>query len=234
MHKSRVRVVGLMTLSCVCTLVALCVVALGDGGPTGKDLRSMCRGVGLQPFVDVTVPFGASLGEGIAVAYSFVPWLVALTIIGGAVVRRTSTLMAGLCYVTVMVICNEILVKRNFPQSRPMGSCLVSPGMPSSHSLLSIGLLVWFLLEYTHNSCVKSWWAVAALLILAPVPPSRIILQDHSIEQAVAGSLLGSASAMTFFAFMRQHLEPKLNNLCTHPYAKKLGIVNDYTLLISA
>ncbi|KAJ9455640.1 Lipid phosphate phosphatase gamma [Diplonema papillatum] len=212
----------------------LCIVgALGaiSASKIDGEVLSMCKGIGIQPFIDVTVPHGATYSEVLAVLYSFVPWIVSLITVSSAFRRRTITLLAAAMYIVLVVICNEILVKRNFPQSRPSASCLLSPGMPSSHSLLSIGLLVWLFLEMAENRGIKGWWGFVAILILAPVPPSRVVLQDHSLEQVTAGSLLGMASAIAFFSVLRRSAKSSLiDRLCSHPVAIRFGVVNDYLI----
>ena len=210
----------------VCVVLGVCVV--GSSATLSHALSSDCNGHGLQPFIDITVPHGASLAEMVAVLYSFVPWVVCGYIMCGAFYKRTSTLLAGMTYVASVVLVNEVLVKRSFPQRRPLASCLSSPGMPSSHSLLAMGLLAWVLLELLERG-VKSWNWLFATAILLPVPPARVVLQDHSLEQVTAGSLFGLATALLFYSFIRSRAARSMEMWCAHPFAKRIGIVNDYT-----
>eukprot|EP01063_Lacrimia_lanifica_P019224 TRINITY_DN2631_c0_g1_i1.p1 TRINITY_DN2631_c0_g1~~TRINITY_DN2631_c0_g1_i1.p1 ORF type:complete len:272 (+),score=94.87 TRINITY_DN2631_c0_g1_i1:50-865(+) len=222
--------------SLVSMAAAVGVIMVGYQNEEVRDeLLSLCRGVGLQPLIDVTIPYEATFSEVMAVGYSFVPWAVSGVIVGCALVKRTTRWLASMAYICLVILCNEVFVKRSFPQKRPLASCLVSPGMPSSHSVISIGLLVWFLLERVDLRDVKGmsfdkpWKGLAALLVLAPVPPSRVVLNDHSLAQVTAGSLMGVATALAFFNLMRSRVAPSLNDWCEHPYAVRFGVTNDYT-----
>ena len=206
---------------------ALGCMTAGAGALVEHGVEGACQGWGLQPFIDVTVPHSASWGEAVAVLYSFVPWAVALAVIFAALYRKTSTLVAGVMYISFVVSTNEVLIKRNFPQSRPIASCLVSPGMPSSHSIISIGLLVWTVLELAERGS-QARHVVAAAAVLLPVPASRVVLNDHSYEQVMAGSLFGVSTALFFFAFMKYSAAKSLHEWCKKPWVKRLGITNDY------
>jgi hypothetical protein len=42
---------------------------------------------------------------------------------------------------------NELILKKIVAKPRPVGSCNISCGMPSSHATLAVGYCTWILLE---------------------------------------------------------------------------------------
>ena len=75
--------------------------------------------------------------------------------------------------------------------------------MPSSHAILSVGLLVWLVLEVVYRDLApvgrKAGCVTALALALLPVLPSRHALGDHSFNQCAAGGLIGVAAGITHF-----------------------------------
>merc|ERR1712093_505400 len=101
----------------------------------------------------------------------------------------------GLCRqlipVTVLVmVVNEGMLKRILSQDRPAASCLLSKGMPSSHSALSIAWAV-SIVRATSEHDLMRWYSA----VLFAVPWARVQVGDHSIAQVVAGGAVGIATA---------------------------------------
>jgi membrane-associated phospholipid phosphatase len=108
---------------------------LGESCPSGTALP-----------LSVTLPNDPNGWEIISVGYGYVPWLVCFSIaVLFLVYRGTREFAVGLAP-CIAVGMNEV-VKALVKQQRPIGSCLTSCGMPSSHSATSVALLVFLLLD---------------------------------------------------------------------------------------
>lgn len=96
--------------------------------------------------LSVTLPKDPNGWEVISVGYGYVPWIVCFSVlILFFVYRGTRELAVGIASCLAVGITE--LVKKLVEQQRPLGSCLTSCGMPSSHAATSISLLVYFLLD---------------------------------------------------------------------------------------
>ena len=103
-----------------------------------------CDGQALP--LQVTLPNDPNFWEILAVFYGYVPWAICLFIgIAFLVYRGSRELAVGLLPALTAGL-NE-LVKLGVNQSRPVGTCLTSKGMPSSHSAVSIGLFLFLVLD---------------------------------------------------------------------------------------
>jgi membrane-associated phospholipid phosphatase len=164
--------------------------------------------------LDISVA-GATNGNSTAVdvlaelmiGWSLVPYLTILFLLAGALLLRSTAALSPLGLFLIIVALNEGVVKRVLQSPRPVGSCMfgLSYGMPSGHAASSIGLLTYLLLETNCDRpelsvAVKSAASLLLLLALAPVPFSRVYLQDHSPAQAVAGAIAGAALGAAWFA----------------------------------
>lgn len=127
--------------------------------------------------------------------YSLLPYVFVAGLMVAALVRkRASPLLAPL---VLMVLLNEFGLKHVIMQPRPDGSCDDSFGMPSGHSMVSIGTFVWYASKgamhiartgYHHRFGISL--AMHGGLWL-PVPYSRIYLRYHTVEQVLVGGLIG-------------------------------------------
>lgn len=168
----------------------------------------VCRGLAV---LEVSVPLrDVTLWDIPAVAWSFVPWVFSVYLIGRAVCGTRYSVRISALLLVIMITVNEFGTKRLVESPRPVGSCLTSFGMPSSHSMLSIGMLVYWTLELFLGHSQLNGFRIRTtrqrikqtlkwLSLLAPVPASRVYLGDHSMTQVVAGSAVGAAMALTFF-----------------------------------
>jgi acid phosphatase family membrane protein YuiD len=176
-----------------------------------------CRGIGLRG-LDVTVPFDPTVGERIAIFYSFVPWILALVWLVMTLVFRSTQLLLGVFWSSVVVVLNELVWKRVLAQSRPAGSCLHSKGMPSTHSELAFGMFVWLGLELLFH---RQHWpmdrrigsVLGLAVLLLPVLPSRQVLHDHSAAQVLVGALIGAVFGASYFLVLHYYGAPWLNSL---------------------
>ena len=144
---------------------------------------------------------------GAMILWSLVPYLAVVVLISTTLLLRSTAALSPLGLFLSIVILNEGVVKRVLRSPRPIGSCMYgqSYGMPSGHAASSIGLLTYLLLEILCDrpqlsTAAKASACAALLFFLAPVPASRVYLQDHSWSQAAVGSLAGALLGASWFA----------------------------------
>lgn len=187
----------------------------------------------------ITLPNSPGSWDYIGVIFGYVPWILCFGIcIMFLVYRGTRELAVGLLPAFVAAI-NEI-IKLLILQPRPMQSCLTSCGMPSSHSAVSVALLLYLVLDAVYrvdpricdhssffpglasikDTCFKmgpgflilpfesmsrgefSAYLSVWVVLLFPVPISRILLNDHSPTQVLAGTLVGLVAVCVWFPFV--------------------------------
>ena len=189
------------------------------------------------PF-SVTLPTSPDGWQILAVFYGFTPFLCLLALLvlffftrGGTreiVYMALAGAATGICEII------KIIVKEN----RPGGACISnSYGMPSGHSCMS---LAWVTLLAFDMTIVKSRASLSlttvglTMLLLLPVPISRIILEDHSPSEAMAGSLIGIVLAAAWFTAslpIRDYFAPRLGTrvlwVLTHNYPPIAAIKSD-------
>lgn len=98
-------------------------------------------------------------------------------------------------------------LKLLFQQKRPEGSCLTSCGMPSGHTLQSIGTFTWLAIEVgrarIYEPKQKALILGVAGLFLLPVGWSRVVFNDHSVEQVWAGAAFGAVVAFLWYGLLQ-------------------------------
>mmetsp|Transcript_86015 Transcript_86015/g.162044 ORF Transcript_86015/g.162044 Transcript_86015/m.162044 type:complete len:225 (+) Transcript_86015:172-846(+) len=135
----------------------------------------------------------------VAAFYSAMPFFAVILVLVALVVHRGLWELVLFMYCPFILEASNIGLKRIFKQPRPPASCLVSCGMPSGHSMESIGLGTYLVLELYRLKPAYWKWKIAALVaLLAPVPWSRVELGDHSMQQVLAGSGFGIAFGVTY------------------------------------
>lgn len=95
----------------------------------------------------------------------------------------------------IIVILNELIIKRLFKHKRPVGSCNKSCGFPSSHAVISsyISGLSLVLTKYSKSEERKTSYilfSTTTILWLITII-SRVGVKDHSFNQVIAGSIEG-------------------------------------------
>jgi len=205
---------------------------------------------------EVTVPHHPNVVDIICVIYGYTLYPVILILLCAAIFgtkltpgqdgskRKHGHWMWYLAFMLMVTTINELFIKNLWKHPRPgftgeaineygnkVGSCAISCGMPSSHSLLSMGLLTLLVLDTARyvkhdqesptswsefsllpraafspgqfNVSYATWW-----LMLGPVPLSRLVLYDHSADQVLLGCSLGFFLALFWFSVMRMHIVP--------------------------
>jgi len=203
----------------------------------------MCEGKAL-PLFDVSVPHEIDLITLIAVFFSLLPYVGAFLGVVLTLHQKLLRGVLGLLLASLLLLINEALLKQLLQQPRPPSSCLSSPGMPSSHSVLSIGVATWFMMLTLSstgargNSVTSSsnhhlqrqrhfltscfLWASASL----PVPLSRVTLGDHTIPQVVVGSAWGFILAILYFALVSRIM--LRNQVAVSRWCDSMRLKNDW------
>ena len=158
--------------------------------------------------LQITKPVNPSALDYISIIYGYTPVVFAALSIVALVLNRTSR---SLRYSTYLLLNGAIvgLLKQLLELQRPVDSACDSYGMPSGHSSLAVGWLSMVLLDcfvtienlpkLKHKALLIS----ITFALLLPVPFSRVLLQDHSVVQAVIGSLVGLILGnLWFWAFV--------------------------------
>lgn len=155
-------------------------------------------------------------------AYSMTTYLYPLCVLIAFITYKGKlSLILMFFFIPLWAMINMLLVKSFGHCSecpRPCGSCVSTQGMPSGHSVSSIGLSMWILLELYFGYALK-WpiktkiaWSILYLAIFLPVPYSRVYLGDHSELQVVIGSALGIVFAIIYFLFLQLIISKRLRH----------------------
>lgn len=173
------------------------------------------------------------------IMWSLVPYLAFVVLIAAVLLLRSTAALSPMLLFLTIVILNEGIIKRVMRSPRPAGSCMygLSYGMPSGHSASSIGLLTYQLLELlcdrpSLSLHIKCSACVLLIFFLAPVPASRVYLQDHSSGQAAAGAVTGVLVGAGWFAGLyggvgRRWLPPQHLSVIGRAW-QRLGIRHTY------
>eukprot|EP00002_Diphylleia_rotans_P001473 TRINITY_DN10817_c0_g1_i2.p1 TRINITY_DN10817_c0_g1~~TRINITY_DN10817_c0_g1_i2.p1 ORF type:complete len:203 (+),score=32.97 TRINITY_DN10817_c0_g1_i2:56-664(+) len=172
---------------------------------------------------DETTPFTWVMAWYSAFPYIVVPFYA-------AALWRWKNLrsLLQLCLMLSIVTLSEGLLKPIVRQPRPFGSCDPTFGFPSSHSAISIAMLVWSGLEALDTRLAKKerWMnCVVQWAIWAPVPFSRVYLLYHTIFQVCVSSVAGFIYGFSFYIIIRNRLVmTRLDVL-----SKQYGLSNPYS-----
>jgi len=168
------------------------------------------------PGSSLTWPSNASVLDGVAAFYSSLPLVIFVLEVIALLLIRGLREFVLLAFMPIFLFMTFFL-KKLIRQPRPYGSCLTSCGMPSGHSIMSIGIAVFLLLELFTRSLQKSRQSRTTLYIftgfivvlLFPVPWSRVQLHDHSVAQVLVGTAVGVVVGVLYFIALRRWLAPR-------------------------
>jgi len=240
---------ALARIFCLFILFSHQVEAFGNGcSPTWKEKQEECPYGHLLPG-HVTMPDFRSGWTYISVFYGYVPFLVALFLVLRFLLYRGTSDILICIGIGLTSFINETFLKNTIEQHRPgqvdqitvihkdkmynVGSCNVSCGMPSGHSATATIMFILIVLDYFCLTVCKKleprtfiiyFWI--AFIICLPTPISRVILYDHSSEQAMAGTFVGILFSMIWISATHWfHLNwyPK--------YGEPIFKINDFVLL---
>ena len=174
-------------------------------------------------------------GTALMIFWSLIPYFLAVMLATTSLLFWSDGAFSPLILLGITTVFNEGALKSIIRMDRPQGSCLygLSYGMPSGHACTSISALSYLLLELHWDrpeisSPTKLAATAALVLFLAPVPFSRVYLQDHTPAQAGAGAAVGAALAAAWFVFMLRWARPRLQQACAAGWAARLRIRHRY------
>jgi membrane-associated phospholipid phosphatase len=124
-------------------------------------------------------------------------------------------------------------LKHLIQQPRPVGSCLVSCGMPSGHAAMSLLVFTWLLAYELGPVRGRARWPVrsaesaakaAFAVVLLLTPLARVVLYDHTTAQVLAGSGLGCALGLSVWWLLSGSAPQALVRSCAC-----FGLVDNYS-----
>ncbi|KAJ6235675.1 dolichyldiphosphatase 1 [Anaeramoeba flamelloides] len=147
--------------------------------------------------------------------------------------RRLSILYI-IFFTAVQILLNEKILKNIIRQDRPKGSCSDDYGMPSSHSLLDLFWVTWFVLEITigtrKNLKLKNKILITFVVLLNTVlvPYSRYYLGYHTGLQIIIGSIMGFFWGLLNFFFISRYNNKMKKWLWSWRITKAFALIDDY------
>lgn len=137
----------------------------------------------------------------LATLYGFLPLLLVIFIVISYILTFNKTLLFMICIVLTQIIFNDMILKNIFKSQRPLNSALDSYGMPSGHSVLSIGLYSFLFVHFLKKTKTFISWLtiILASILLLPIPWSRVAIEDHSVYQVCTGSFLGLVIGLLYY-----------------------------------
>lgn len=180
---------------------------------------------------DVTLPNNLTGVAILAVIYGYVPYVFSLLFLVRFIWKRGTRDVANLLFILFLFILNELILKEIINEHRPgqedrnatTGSCLSSCGMPSSHSAMALAFYVLLLTDafcqtlrvYTDHIPMRRNYLflnLILMIVLLPVPVSRVVVNDHSFAQIFAGGgsgMVASISWLFALQFLQHRWAPK-------------------------
>uniref|UniRef100_A0A7S0FCX9 Phosphatidic acid phosphatase type 2/haloperoxidase domain-containing protein n=1 Tax=Pyrodinium bahamense TaxID=73915 RepID=A0A7S0FCX9_9DINO len=150
---------------------------------------------------------GASWVDYAAAFYATAPFALAVGFPAWFLWTRGTKEILGTAFFWLLALV-VVVLKLAIGQPRPPGSCLTSCGMPSGHTLESVGFFAWLLLEVARSQRTSSLGKCLLLAcggtLLLPVGWSRTVSQDHSWPQVIAGGAIGVCMGAGWFWLLNQ------------------------------
>lgn len=169
------------------------------------------------PLAALTVPEDLNLVNFVACCYSAVPFVATVAnVILICKNRRPREANWLLCTTSASLL--HVVLKYGFSESRPVGSCLSSCGMPSGHSTYAVGMcfiLLWDFV-FARGACApgdtktKAVRAGLISLLLLPVTWSRYQIRDHTLGQILAGASLGLLCTALWIPYAGPFIEARM------------------------
>lgn len=145
----------------------------------------------------------------VAAFYSFMPMTMVFGImLFGLWTRGLREVIAFIFQFVCLVVM--FILKMIMQQLRPQGSCSTSCGMPSGHTLVSVGTFVWIFMEVHYAQLMdqrqKNIILAVAGVLLIPVGWSRVVFHDHSWAQVLVGAVIGGLVGVLWYAMLQHRL----------------------------
>ncbi|EER07243.1 hypothetical protein Pmar_PMAR020402 [Perkinsus marinus ATCC 50983] len=110
---------------------------------------------------DITAPFNPNFFEGISIVYGYLEYVVEVLLILIMLWRRGSREYSLVFFIIVIFILSELGWKRVVRQPRPVGSCNITCGMPSSHAVRAVGIWLTIMLDHIYRAyCPEQGYSV--------------------------------------------------------------------------
>jgi hypothetical protein len=148
----------------------------------------------------------------IALVYGFLPWLIPFGLVTEFLITWHFIYIYGPLMSGVLALINELILKKIFNQPRPKQTAnrdkdgKIKPGMPSGHVLNATSIMVWALLEVyfdgpglEQNAQLTYTWLAIILASHIPVPWARWYNLDHTFNQCLVSSIIGTFVGATAF-----------------------------------
>ena len=172
----------------------------------------------------VTYQPGDHIGQACAIL-ALAPIFIIVSYATLLISRREAHLVFILAGQLLNLVLNAVL-KAIINQPRPAGSDHPGPGMPSDHSQFMAywacyGVL--FLLVHVKRVGRSGWrpaLAAGMLALAAAVAASRVYLGYHTLEQVLAGLVVGSAVAVVWFVLYASIVRPRIGGWVSHPVCR--------------
>jgi membrane-associated phospholipid phosphatase len=161
------------------------------------------------PLSTFTYPNNATSADKMAAFFSCMPIVILVAILIYGVIKHDAHFFVFLFGFLMHWPVTGIL-KAIIQQSRPLGTCNSSYGMPSGHSFVATSVFVILTLLVLNNVFKLKSQRLAMLKIslipisaclLLPVPWARVQLYDHSEAQAFIGGALGAIWGVIWHRF---------------------------------
>ncbi|KAF4667349.1 hypothetical protein FOZ61_008363 [Perkinsus olseni] len=149
---------------------------------------------------DVTLPYDAGFLQGLSVMFGYVPYAAGIFLILIMFWRRGLHEYSIILFGIIVVVSNEFGWKHIVAQPRPVGSCCITCGMPSSHAVIATALWTILVLDFSYrvgqtpqgNSVSPSSFVSRFRTFLHAghiLPTASVISQDHFVVAAGFWSL---------------------------------------------
>jgi len=142
---------------------------------------------------------------------SVLPYIINIGFVFYLVFARSSRVLFLFGALAIQNTLNEHVIKKILAESRPIGACSESYGLPSGHSSFAAGLATWLILELIvlhervpfKKDKIYKMMAMLYIMISPLIPISRHYLNYHSIKQIWCGVFAGIFfSMLTFYLMM--------------------------------
>ncbi|EUD66592.1 hypothetical protein C922_02913 [Plasmodium inui San Antonio 1] len=149
----------------------------------------------------------------VATVYGYVPYILAFLMFLGLLLTFNKILLYLAFIIPIQFTLNDLVLKKLLKMNRPIHSALQSYGMPSGHSSFSFTLLTFILLHLRESK--KDKWTtmsyILSIIVLLPIPWSRVYIEDHTLYQAFFGCILGVFIGVVSYMIKKQCLRQKDN-----------------------
>lgn len=158
---------------------------------TSQDVEAGEKDAIDKSFLSVTLRTPVTIWVSLAIFYSFVPIVAFLGLFVWLLVSEGLFPFYGTMLMITGSLISEFLLKNIVREPRPPESSVESYGMPSTHCINSLALMIWLVANMLTPTQVNIIGAVVIIFLLAPVGWGRYYLGDHTLKQCAVGSAGG-------------------------------------------